>query len=68
MKKNILYIFYYHTSYDGQNIILENFMLRVKKKYDNLSILIHKKKRFIMNLIGLKYHIINREIDSRICF
>lgn len=67
MKKNILYVFYYHTSY-GQNIILENFMLRVKKKYDNLSILIHKKKRFIMNLIGLKYHIINREIDSRICF
>lgn len=31
MKKNILYVFYYH-SYDGQNIILENFMLGVKKK------------------------------------
>lgn len=30
----------------GQNIILENFMLRVKKKkYDNSSILIHKKKK-----------------------
>lgn len=47
----------------GQNIILENFMLRVKKKkYDNSSILIHKKKkkRFIVNLMGLKYRIINK--------
>lgn len=38
------------VSYDGQNIRLENFILRVKKNiYDNLSILIQiKKKKFII--------------------
>lgn len=38
------------VSYGGQNIRLENFILRVKKNiYDNLSILIQiKKEKFII--------------------
>lgn len=53
-----MYFVIIFVSYGGQNIRLENFILRVKKNiYDNLSILIQKQKGKIYHLMGLKYRI-----------